>query len=234
MNFFSDLRPAVQGRCQFLSVGRKPPGTSGRLIISSYSEVPYISKILSDEPAPAFSMAQLRRRAEGEIGEAISRTEELLKKQKTSEVEDLLLRSVSLGGRAEVKGTQEESFLMFIIALECLILPKQDMELRYRLSQRAAWFLGDTPDKRKNIKKLIKKLYDIRSKIVHSGRYEVPEEEYHQAYKVAKISILKMLTNQDISGLSSLDELDGWFEKLTLDAPRVNPGFQKLLYKTAA
>lgn len=139
MNFFSDLRPVGQGPCQFLSVGRKPLSTSGRLIVSSSSEVPYISKILSDEPATSFSIGRLRCRADGKISEAISRTEELLKKQgKRNEVEDLLLISVCLGGRAGVKRTREESFLMFMIALECLILPKQDMELRYRLSQRAA------------------------------------------------------------------------------------------------
>lgn len=217
MNFFSDLRPASQVPCQFLSVGRKPPAASGRLIVSSSGEVPYISKILNDEPATPFSIARLRQCADGEISEAISRTEELLKKRKTNNVEDLLLRSVCLGGRAGVKRTREESFLMFMIALECLILPKQGMELSYRLSQRAAWFLGNTPDKRKDIKKLIKKLYRIRSKIVHSGVYEVPEEKYHQAYEVVKISIFKMLTNQDIGGLSSLDKLDDWFEKLNLD-----------------
>ena len=218
INFFSDLRPASQAPCQFLSVGRKPPSTSGRLIVSSSSEVLYISKILNDEPATPFSLVRLRSRADGKISEAISRTEELLKKRGTNEVEDLLLMSVCLGGRAEVKRMREESFLMFMIALECLILPKQDTELSYRLSQRAAWFLGNTPDERKDIKKLIKELYNIRSKIVHGGGYEVPEEKYHQAYQVAKISILKILTNQDISGLSSLDKLDDWFEKLTLDA----------------
>lgn len=138
MNFFSDLRPVGQGPCQFLSVGRKPLSTSGRLIVSSSSEVPYIFKILNDGPAIPFSIAWLRRHADGKISEAISRTEELLKKQKRNKVEDLLLMSVCLGGRAEVKRTREESFLMFMIALECLILPKQYMELRYRLSQRAA------------------------------------------------------------------------------------------------
>lgn len=217
MNFFSDLRPASQVPCQFLSVGRKPPSTSGRLIVSSCSEVPYISKILNDEPVPPFSIARLRRRADGEIKEAISRTEELLKKRKTNKVEDLLLTSVCLGGRAGVKRMREESFLMFMIALECLILPKQGMELGYRLSQRAAWFLGSTSDKRKSMKETINKLYKIRSKIVHSGVYEVPEEKYHQAYEVAKVSIIKMLTNQDIGGLSSLNKLDDWLENLTLD-----------------
>lgn len=217
MNFFSDLRPANDVAWQFLSVGRKPPSTSGRLVVSSSSEPPYMSKILNDEPASPFSIAQLRSSADSRISKAISRIEELLKKQRRNAVEDLLLISVCLGGRAGVKRTREEAFLMFMIALECLILPKQNMELSYRLSQRAAWFLGNTPDKRQDIKALIKKLYNIRSKIVHSGGYEVPEEKYHQAYKVAKISTLKMLTNQNISGFSSLDKLDDWFEKLTLD-----------------
>lgn len=76
--------------------------------------------------------------------------------------------------------------------------------------------LGGNPDERQNPKKLIKELYKTRSEIVHSGRYEISEEEHLKAYWIAKKSILKLLTDQDIKNFQEQKQLESWLEKLTL------------------
>ena len=176
-----------------------------------------MSKIADYRPSVLFSIKKLRHDADGIVFTALNRVENLLRESTAKNpVEKLLLTSVCLAGKASVEKVRETSFLMFMIALESLILPKKNTELNYRLSQRVTWLLGRNLDERRNLKKLIKELYDTRSEIVHSGHYEISEEEYQKAYRIAKISILELLTNQDVKNLGKQNQLESWLEKLTL------------------
>ena len=176
-----------------------------------------MSKIADYRPSVLFSIEKLRRDADGMVSTALDRVENLLRESTAKNpVETLLLTSVCLAGKASVEKVRETSFLMFMIALESLVLPKRAQELNYRLSQRVTWLLGRNLDERQNLKKLIKKLYVTRSEIVHSGHYEISEEEHLKASKIVKNSILELLTNQDIKNLGKRDQLESWLEKLTL------------------
>ena len=55
------------------------------------------------------------------------------------------------------------------IAFESLYLPGINDELKFRLSVRAAWFLGENKDDRRRLFTVFKKIYDYRSTIVHGG-----------------------------------------------------------------
>ena len=46
-----------------------------------------------------------------------------------------------------------------------------------------------------------KKLYAIRSDIVHSGRYEVNKEKYADIYNITKNTILKLLASRHSKGI---------------------------------
>ena len=46
-------------------------------------------------------------------------------------------------------------------------------ELRYKISNRAAWFLGETKLERKHIAQVVRKGYDARSSAVHTGSVDV-------------------------------------------------------------
>jgi len=61
------------------------------------------------------------------------------------------------------------SFVTLMISLETL-LNKSAHELRYRISRNAAVLLGEDREDSKKIFTEIRKLYDIRSEIVHSGK----------------------------------------------------------------
>jgi hypothetical protein len=72
------------------------------------------------------------------------------------------------------------------VALESLFLSdlnKRDRgEYRFRLSLRAAWFLGDGPSKRREIQRNARKAYDLRSEAVHTGEIE----DYGTAREILK------------------------------------------------
>ncbi len=59
------------------------------------------------------------------------------------------------------------------IALESLLLGDNDSgELSFRLSLRGGWLIGNNDTERLEIQKVLKKLYELRSRAVHSGTIE--------------------------------------------------------------
>lgn len=63
----------------------------------------------------------------------------------------------------------EEQFVDIMIIFEMLFLPKGNVELKYRLSILVASLLGKNFKEKKDIYKLFKVSYDIRSSIIHDG-----------------------------------------------------------------
>lgn len=71
----------------------------------------------------------------------------------------------------------EDRFVDIMIIFEILFLPEGNDELKYRLSVRAALLLGKNYEEKKDIYKLFKLSYDIRSSIVHTGSVSPPKEK---------------------------------------------------------
>ena len=218
LNFFQYL---TSNKWQSLSIGPKQPDSSTKLIATCPDGRIHMSKIADYRPSVLFSIEKLRRDADGMVSTALDRVENLLKEDAAkNSAGELLLTSVCLAGKASAEKVREISFLMFVIALECLVLPRKNPELNYRLSQHVAWLLGRNPDERHDLKNLIKGLYNTRSDIVHNGHYEISEEEHLKAYRIAKASILKLLTDQDIKNSWKPKELGSWLERLTLGSDK--------------
>ena len=68
------------------------------------------------------------------------------------------------------------SFLALMISLETLFNPGEH-ELKYRISRNTAVLLGKNRNESRDIFSEIKKLYDNRSNIVHSGKSDIIEKE---------------------------------------------------------
>jgi hypothetical protein len=68
------------------------------------------------------------------------------------------------------------AFLVLMIGLEALLNPAQD-EVKYRVSRNTAVLLGENRENSKEILTLVKKLYDKRSQIIHSGKRRIVEKE---------------------------------------------------------
>ena len=168
-------------------------------------------KMSSVGPMGGYSLAKLS--AQKGIQKAIKRVRKLLGKQSRNEVEELLLTAVRWSGRATVSERLEESFLLYAIALECIVLPGMDGgELRHRLSQRVARLLGGNMGDRVVLQQKTKKLYDIRSKIVHNGFYEVNEDDLNVMRTIAKRVVLRLLSSAEVQGFTRIDHLSNWYE----------------------
>ncbi|MCY4604204.1 MAG: HEPN domain-containing protein [Gemmatimonadetes bacterium] len=211
LNFFSDTISGYHGWL-FLPTNQESPSEVARLAVSDSGSME--TDYSDDRPVGIFSIAEVRENAEEMVRCAFDRVESLLEKSR-NDVDELLLTAIRWAGRATVARTREESFLLFVIALECLVLPTEKDKLRSRLSQRVARLCGEDMDQRLELAKRTKKLYDVRSKIVHSGHYEVTEDERDEIRIAAKVVILRLLTDPDVEKYGKLDKLHEYFERLT-------------------
>ena len=78
-------------------------------------------------------------------------------------------------------------FLDTMFVLENLFLRNTSQELKYKLSMRMAYILGDNDKtKREDIFTFIKDCYDIRSKIVHGSK--IPELDRERIFKLRQLT----------------------------------------------
>ena len=216
LNFFLDLRPNHYNYAElFLPTEPRSNSIKGFTVSGNGSIRTFDSFTRAGGvPAGKFSIARLRQSEDQTIRLAVKRIE-LLLKEGGDEVGELMLRAVRWAGKATAEDMPEESFLLFMIALECLILPRGDQKLQHRLSSRIARLLDGNTVRRKELTKTVKELYAIRSKIVHSGFHEVAEKQCNQVRNIAKIIILRLLTNQYVRKFSKKEDLEKWFEEIS-------------------
>ena len=216
LNFFLDIMPNHYKHAElFLPTESRSNSIKG-FTVSGNGSVRVFDSFMhaGGVPAGKFSIAQFRQSEDQTIRLAV-KSIELLLKESGNEVGELMLRAVRWAGRATAEDMPEESFLLFVIALECLVLPHGDQRLRHQLSLRVARLLNGNTVRRKELTKTAKELYDIRSKIVHSGFHEVTEKQCSQIRNIAKIIILKLLANQHVRKFSKTEDLEEWFEEIS-------------------
>ena len=69
-----------------------------------------------------------------------------------------------------------DRFIDLRIALEALYLPNTGSELGFRLATRGAWHLGADFNERREYQKILRKAYDLGSKVVHASGVEYSEK----------------------------------------------------------
>lgn len=95
-------------------------------------------------------------------------------------------------------------------AFECLFTNAKS-EINHKIAERVAHFIGDAVDEKKELYKLIKKAYDVRSTIVHGSSLKGKSEDLKDISKSLD-SILRKLLKQDSDIFSKNDnELEAFF-----------------------
>ena len=127
----------------------------------------------------------------------------------------VLLAAVERAGRASTAREPEEQFLLHAISLETAVLPVQASELTYRLAVRVARLLTTNPTKRAWLRKVVEGLYGVRSAIVHSGSYEVADNDLRLLKEIASKTLISLLRHRRLL-TNAPEELDKMFKKLEL------------------
>jgi hypothetical protein len=137
-------------------------------------------------------------------------------------LEEQIVTSMQWAGRATadlVGGSRrEEIFLLYAVALESLILSDHDgAELTYRLCLRVAHLLGSDSASRRELFDDVRRLYGIRSKLVHNGRYQVMDADLSLIRDVTKSTLLQVCTREEFRTMSTPKQLGEWFEDRVLN-----------------
>lgn len=128
-----------------------------------------------------------------------------------NELERRLMLAADWVGQSYGDKSLPSSFLKAAIALETLFTPQENAiitpSILSSLSESLAILLADTSEERLEIERKVKKLYEKRSSITHSGNADVDPNEIQLIQLIAREAILKIFTYENLSQLGSTQEL---------------------------
>ena len=150
------------------------------------------------------------------VASLVRRIDELLGQDERSPVDELLVRAVVWSGKAAGSESIEDKFLYSVIALESILLPDGSGELNFRLSQLVARILSDDVGSRLKVAQDVKRLYRLRSKLVHDGNFEVTEDDQNMAVTISIETIARLLMDDTVRHLRNRKELQDHFDILML------------------
>src|SRR5690606_15087535 len=150
-----------------------------------------------------------------EVG--LERFGEMLNKYTLRELSDMetqILRSIAWFGESKIEHDNAARFLKLTLVLECLLNLSKYEPVTIALSERIAFILGETLEERLNIVDQVRRLYDIRSQIVHTGSSEVDEVDLLELEYIVSLLITLFLTNADYSSIKTKKELSSKIDKI--------------------
>ena len=209
LNFFSGLVTGCNG---WLYIATHDAGKKiGRCFVLSENG-DYNHNLSVGDPLGTFSI-QNALESPGEIGDAVRQLDNLLRSV-TSEVDRLLLTAFRWGGTATTARSTEDSFLQFIVALECLLLPERYInKKRLRLSRRAAGLLSKDESEHRRFITLIEDYYNLRSEIAHDGFHEVSESYLIKSRAITKRLIVKVFLNEEARSCETKSDYEKWLRR---------------------
>ncbi len=210
LNFFADLIPNSPGWLympgEAASEGTLTPCVwpDGGLGLSSALEGPF----------PQMSMRRLK--STPALRPSLDRVRQVLQESPRSSLSELLITSLRWAGRGVTEPVREREFLDYAIAIETLVVPDQDVELAYRLRLRAAHLLSSSIEGREQVIRSLSRLYEIRSRIVHSGSFEVVDKDLRDLRYLAKSVIIRVLLHRSVRHMKTKDEYVSWLTRQAL------------------
>jgi hypothetical protein len=176
-------------------------------------------RFTSLSPRRSFPIRQVSQRR------GFGRISELLKKDTLSQLEARILKAIQWAGRARVERRTEQSFLLFAVALETLLLKDSGSptELQYKLKLRTALLVSgrDLASKKLTVRQ-IGDLYTTRSKIVHAGKFDVTDSELELIDQYARVALSVVLDREPFRTMTEEKDFEDWFEARLL-APDEKP-----------
>jgi len=114
-------------------------------------------------------------------------------------------------GRSAAMMTSEEALTACTIAIERLVVLDGEQTTVERFAERLAYLLATEVNERQSINKIAKRLYDIRSQIVHAGYRGIRESDLVQMELFAMHAVAKAAVLSET--LKHHEDLIAWFNE---------------------
>jgi hypothetical protein len=142
----------------------------------------------------------------------------LIEKNNPSEMEKKTLAAITWFGSAMLEYQEHIKLSKLVTSIETLLSVQRDKDegrIRANIGERLAFLLTESEqiDKRRGYVREWKKIYETRSRILHSGYAVVDRAMLEKTTTIAKDSIFSITSRQDIKSAKKLQE---WHEDLKL------------------
>ena len=133
-----------------------------------------------------------------------------------NELQNRIISAVDWIGKAVNEVDDANALIQSVFALESVLQLDTGIfrpSIVANIAETAAFLLEKTCEKRCEIERMIKSIYEARSAIVHGGRAKVSFEQANNALSTTKEVIVSMLVHPEISKFSCMKELERWVKK---------------------
>jgi hypothetical protein len=136
--------------------------------------------------------------------------------------EDRILAAIQWAGRATSCIRREDAFLMYMIALESFLMGDGKTEISYQLRVRASHVIKKDLKSRKELMRTMAEIYNTRSRIVHSGKYDVTRGQLEEVSRCTTQAILYALVAEPFSEMTDPKQFEEWLNDQILYGPGDN------------
>lgn len=211
LNFFADIWRPRSYRSRVTLGCEIPPGSLNVLTVQEGQEPGGLSmKVLG--PVDDVWLPPLDSDEAASLG--LDRIAALLGHTDTdhTEISRRLLAALRWAGRATLARRHDEALLLYLIALEGLVMgPKKSGTILYQLARRLAHLFSES-GLRKEIVEDVEDLYDLRSRLVHTGAARVDDSHVERARFLTKEAVIAVVRGTEFAAMKKDSELDDWFE----------------------
>lgn len=135
-----------------------------------------------------------------------------------SEMEKRILLAVTFCSRATFDRENAVGFLEAMMAIEALLQANSEglvtPSITYQITEYCAFLLHTKLEGRKNIDKIIRNMYSIRSKISHGKQDTIEKSDYEQLWYIANNLIIFFLSNDKLKNMKKFSELQDYIKEL--------------------
>jgi hypothetical protein len=131
-----------------------------------------------------------------------------------TDIENQILRAILWFGESKVEHDLAARFLKLTLVLECFLNTSKFEPVTATLSDRIAFVLETSLEERIRISEQVRKLYDVRSQIVHTGSSIIETDTLIELEYIVARLIALFLTNSEYSTIKNKVELKNKMEKI--------------------
>ncbi|MEG4409030.1 hypothetical protein [Microcoleus sp. MON2_D5] len=132
-------------------------------------------------------------------------------KKNLNKFQKRIMLAVEWIGQSIADPSPQSAFIKAAIALEIIFTyNERDIitpSIMNQISESIALILGSSVDEILKLESSVKKLYGLRSKIVHSGHKNISQADYKTLVEIARSVIIKILTSDKLNCVDSVEEL---------------------------
>ncbi len=144
---------------------------------------------------------------------------EIFAKAEPNEMQNRIRNAIKWYGKAINDYDLNQTFIQLVFAIETILNYKETNEIitpsiSYKISEALSFIISDNRDDRMNTFSKFKKLYGLRSGIVHGGKHEIKRNEVLGVMFFAKKLIATLLVSDSFSKFKTTKQLYEYIEEL--------------------